>query len=315
VVRVDSPVLFRRATLASVAANVLIVITGGVVRLSDSGLGCPTWPRCTAASYVTTHATGFHGAIEFGNRLLTYVLVALAVLAFALAVHPANRTRRRVRLAGGVLATIPAQAVLGGLTVLTHLNPWLVAAHFLLSMGVIALGYRLYLAAVQHSEPDRSTVPAALVVLARVVVTVTLAVLAAGTVVTGSGPHAGDQHSARTGLDPQAVAQLHTDLVMLLIGLSVAFWLGLRAVPADHRAVSAARLLVAVELAQGVIGLVQYVTHLPPLLVGLHMAGACAVWLAALAIFPAFRPAERGRPGADGPGSRRTWTAPYVHVP
>ncbi|MEN3306816.1 MAG: heme a synthase [Micromonosporaceae bacterium] len=281
------PQAFRRVTLVSLAANVVIVITGGVVRLTDSGLGCPTWPRCTGASYVTTPAAGYHGIIEFGNRSLTYVLVALAAGALLLARRPGNRTRRRVRYAWLSLATIPVQAVVGGLTVLTHLNPWVVSAHFLLSMAVIAVTYALYAAAVSPDGPRRPVVAAPLRGLAWTVLGTSLAVLAAGTVVTGSGPHAGDHGARRTGLDAGTVAQLHTDAVMLLVGLSLALWFALRGANAPHRAVRAAAVLVGVELAQGVIGFVQYFTHVPALLVGLHMAGACAVWLATLAIFPA----------------------------
>jgi heme a synthase len=285
-VRLDSPDLFRRVTLASLAANVAIVITGGVVRLTDSGLGCPTWPRCTRSSYVTTPAAGYHGIIEFGNRTLTYVLVALAAGALLLARLPGNRSARRVRLAWLGLATIPVQAIVGGLTVLTHLDPWVVSAHFLLSMAVIAVTYLLYVAAVQPDAPRLPTVAGALRALAWTVLAASTAVLAAGTVVTGSGPHAGDHGARRTGLDPGMVAQLHTDLVMLLIGLSLAYWFALRAAAAPHPAVRAAAVLVAVELAQGLIGFVQYFSHLPALLVGLHMAGACAVWVATLAILP-----------------------------
>jgi cytochrome c oxidase assembly protein subunit 15 len=308
-VRFDNPHLFRRVALFSLAANVVIVITGGVVRLTDSGLGCPTWPRCTGGSYVTTPAAGYHGIIEFGNRTLTYVLVALAAAALLLARLPGNRTPRRVRLAWLSLATIPVQAVVGGLTVLTHLDPWLVSVHFLLSMGVIAVTYRLYLAAGSAAAPHRSVVTAPLRGLAWAVLVTGVAVLAAGTVVTGSGPHAGDHGARRTGLDAGMVAQLHTDAVMLLVGLSLALWFALRAVGAPPAAVRASAVLVGVELAQGVIGFVQYFTHVPALLVGLHMAGACAVWLAVLAVFPTLSAVpgtvpERleSQPGGDGVG-------------
>ncbi len=285
-VRLASPDLFRRVTLFSLSANVGIVITGGVVRLTDSGLGCPTWPRCIGSSYVTTPAAGYHGIIEFGNRTLPYPLVALAAAALLLARLPGNRTRRRVRLAWLVLATIPLQAVVGGISVLTHLDPWVVSAHFLLSMAVIAVAYLLYVAAVQPDAPRAPVVAPPLRALAWTALAVCAAVLAVGSVVTGSGPHAGDHGAKRTGLAPGSVAQLHTDLVMLLLGLSLALWFALRAAGAPRPAVRAAAILVALELAQGVIGFVQYFTHLPALLVGLHMAGACAVWLAALALFP-----------------------------
>lgn len=317
------PSALRRVALYSLAANVLIVITGGVVRLTDSGLGCPTWPRCTDSSYVATPAAGYHGIIEFGNRTLTYVLVALAAAALLLALRPANRTPQRVRLAWLGLATIPVQAVVGGVTVLTHLNPWVVGAHFMLSMGVIAVMYRLYLACGQvgaprpSTSPRPSTVVAPLRVLTWLVLMVSAAVLAAGTVVTGSGPHAGDHGARRTGLAAGSVAQLHTDLVMLLVGLSVALCFALRAAGTPARAAHAAAVLVGLELAQGVIGFVQYFTHLPALLVGLHMAGSCAVWLATLALFPPLRAATppAGLPAAERSGTGGSTTAPQAAAP
>jgi cytochrome c oxidase assembly protein subunit 15 len=309
-VHLDSPALFRRVTLFSLAANVIIVITGGVVRLTDSGLGCPAWPRCTGSSYVTTTAAGYHGIIEFSNRALTYVLVALAAAALLLARRPANRTLRRVRLAWLCLATIPLQAIVGGLTVLTDLNPWVVSSHFLLSMAVIAATYRLYVAAGRPEAPRLPAVPAPVRGLAWTVLVTSLAVLAAGTVVTGSGPHAGDHGARRTGLDVATVAQLHTDVVMLLVGLSLALWFTLRATGAPPAAVRAAAVLVGVELAQGVIGFVQYFTHIPALLVGLHMVGSCAVWLATLALFPPLSAPHdlqvRGDGVGEAPGGARS---------
>src|SRR5215467_1233368 len=293
----------RRLTLTSLVANVGIVVTGGAVRLTGSGLGCPTWPHCTGGSYVTTPARGYHGVVEFTNRTFTGVVGVLAVLCLvAVASVPRGRVAprlRRTRLiwAWAVVAGIPAQAVLGGLTVLTDLNPWLVACHFLLSSALIAAAYRLWV----HCRADRVE-PAALTPalrgLAWVILAVTAAVLTAGTVVTGSGPHAGDEHAKRTGLDPGAVAQLHTDLVMLLIGLSVAAWFALRATRSPGYAVRAARDLVLIECAQALIGFVQYFTHLPVILVGAHMLGACLVLLAALALLNAVTTAPPATPPA-----------------
>jgi heme a synthase len=273
--------LLRRLALASLVANVGIVVTGGAVRLTGSGLGCPTWPQCTNDSYVPKEQLGVHGAIEFTNRTLTGVLAAVAVACLVVALVHRPRDKATVRLAALVLAGIPAQAVLGGITVLTDLNPWVVGCHFLLSMAVIAAAYRLWLRTRQPAviEP----VPAALRGLAWLLTAVSAAVLAIGTVVTGSGPHAGDAGARRTGLDPAEVAQLHADLVFALIGLSVALWFALRAVPAAASA-RATLVLIGIELAQGVIGFVQYATHLPVLAVGLHMLGACLVWIATLAV-------------------------------
>lgn len=271
------PVVLRRLALASVIANVGIVITGGAVRLTGSGMGCPTWPQCEPGSYVASPETGSHGVVEFGNRTLTLLVALVALLGLVSAL-----LQRRVRVRAALVFTgIPAQAVLGGLTVLTHLNPWLVAAHFLLSMAVIAAAYAFWRGV---NPVDRHAVRRPVRRLAWSLVVACVAVLALGTVVTGSGPHAGDVNARRTGLDPATVAQLHGDAVFLLIGLSVAMWFALRAVDLPARP---AAVLIGVELAQAAIGLVQYVTHLPALVVGLHIAGACAVWLATLGVLDA----------------------------
>jgi cytochrome c oxidase assembly protein subunit 15 len=274
--------MLRRLALASVIANVGIVVTGGAVRLSGSGLGCPTWPRCDGSSYVTTAAMGYHGEIEFTNRTLTSVVGVLAALCVVAAwAQPRRSGARRGQLIWStlVLASIPAQAGLGGVTVLTNLNPWFVASHFLLSAVVIAAAYQLWVRTRPSVAIDAVSRP--LRGLAWSIVAATAAVLVVGTIVTGSGPHAGDEHAKRTGLDPATIAQLHTDLVMLLIGLSVAAWLALKAVRMSNAA-RAAALLVIVECSQALIGFVQYFTHLPVVLVGVHMLGACLVWLAAL---------------------------------
>ena len=285
-------VILRPLALASLIANVGIVVTGGAVRLSGSGLGCPTWPKCDGSSYVTTAAMGYHGAIEFTNRTLTGLVGVLALACVLAAVfRPREAPRRRTQIIWSslVLASIPAQAVLGGITVLTKLNPWAVSCHFLLSSAVIAAAYQLWIRT--RDDVTASVVSGPIRALAWAIVGVTGLVLAAGTVVTGSGPHAGDAHAKRTGLDPATVAQLHTDLVMLLIGLSIAAWLALKATSAVPGA-RAAAILVIVECAQALIGFVQYFTHLPDILVGAHMLGACLVLLAALRLLTAVaRPA------------------------
>jgi cytochrome c oxidase assembly protein subunit 15 len=309
------PATVRALALASVAANVLLVVTGGAVRLTGSGLGCPTWPRCTDGSYHNTPANGIHGYVEFGNRLLGVaigILVALVFLAALLERDPApagplgaRDSRRRAVLGLALLngASIPAQAVVGGLTVLTKLNPWVVAAHFLLSPAIIAVGYALWRRTGEGDGPTRQVLAGPLRALSWLVAAVTVAVLAAGTVVTGSGPHAGDAHAKRTGLDPGTVAQLHADLVCLLIGLTVALWFALRAVRAPRPLRVRAGWLIGVQLGQGLIGFVQYFTHLPDLLVGAHMAGACAVWLAALSVLAATRTRDAVPVGSPAPTS------------
>ncbi|MDG4765540.1 COX15/CtaA family protein [Solwaraspora sp. WMMD406] len=278
-----SAALLRRLTLASLVANVAIVVTGGGVRLTGSGLGCPTWPRCTEDSYVTTPEMGILGVIEFGNRVLGIVvgLVALATLVAVLLARPRRRDLRGLTLA--VLGLVILQGIIGGISVRVQLNPWVVALHFMLSMVALAVAYALWRRTRAGGPTTHDTVARPLRHLAFVITTVSFGVLVLGTVVTGSGPHAGDATATRTGLDPQTMSQLHADSVALLIGLSVAWWFALRAVGAPATAVRAAGVLIGVELAQGLIGIVQYVTNLPVALVSAHMLGACLVWLATLA--------------------------------
>jgi cytochrome c oxidase assembly protein subunit 15 len=303
-----TPVLLRRLALASLLANIGLVVTGGAVRLTGSGLGCPTWPRCTAESYVATAAMDMHRRIEFGNRMLTFVVGLLALVCVIVAVSQRPRSRPLTLWSVLVLAQIPAQAVLGGITVLTKLNPWVVGCHFLASMAVIAAAYQLW--ARTAGPPTGADLPQPVSALTRLTVVVAAAVLAVGTVVTGSGPHAGDANARRTGLDPQEISQLHTDLVFLLLGLSLALWYALRATDAPAAARRAAAGLIGVELAQGVIGFVQYFTHLPVLAVGLHMLGASVVWVAALAVLETTRPGPAGPRGPAGEPARTSEALP-----
>jgi cytochrome c oxidase assembly protein subunit 15 len=268
----------RRLALASVVANAAIVVTGGAVRLTDSGLGCPTWPRCTASTYTPRTASNAHGLIEFGNRMLTFVLVAVVAATLVAVIRQRPRRPALVRLAWLLVLGIPAQAVLGGITVRTGLNPWTVMAHFLLSMLLIGVAVGLHWRVTEGDAPPRPLVPRPLQQLSYAVLAVVATTLVAGTVVTGSGPHSGDAKAARTGFNPESVSQLHADLVMLLVGLSIAMWLAVRAVGGPSRD---AAILVVVVLGQGAIGWTQYFTHLPVALVAAHMAGACLVLIAA----------------------------------
>jgi heme a synthase len=289
-----SPKVLLDFAVASVIANVVIVVTGGAVRLSNSGLGCPTWPACQGDSLTPTGPSSYHKVIEFTNRQLTGVLVAIALVTALLA----WRQRRQLRLALLALAVIPVQAIIGGISVRTDLNPWVVALHLLASMANIAITVVLLWRL--RAAPRAPTVPPATQLLARVTLVVTACVLAAGTVVTGAGPHSGAQHrSQRIGVKPSSVTQLHADLVMVLIGLTVGLIAMLYAVHAAQPVRRAAVTLLAVELAQGVIGYAQYFAGLPAVLVGVHMFGACLVWIAAVyaALQVRSRPRDRGPTG------------------
>ncbi|QWC87030.1 COX15/CtaA family protein [Nocardioidaceae bacterium] len=252
---------------ATLLANIGIILTGGAVRLTGSGLGCPTWPRCTEDSFVPTGELQIHSAIEFGNRLLTFVLTAVAIATLVVVWRSSRPDLRRLAV---VLAVgIPLQAAIGGITVLTGLNPWTVGVHLVVSLAMVSLA-TLMLWRLDHPVPDER--PGAMPRLALATYAAAWAVLVVGTVVTGSGPHAGDADVARNGLDPLQLSQVHADLVFLLVGLTVA------CVLVSRGPVRAAALaLLAVELAQGVVGFVQYFRDLPIVLVELHLLGAALV--------------------------------------
>jgi cytochrome c oxidase assembly protein subunit 15 len=261
-----------------VIANVVIVVTGGAVRLSGSGLGCPTWPSCTENSLTPTKAAAVHGLIEVTNRGLSFVLSAVVIATLVAAVL----AKREIRLAVLLAASVPAQAVLGGVTVLTQLNPWTVAAHFLLSMAIIAIAFALWWRA---SDRHTSAPTAPLSRAATGLLALALAVLALGTVVTGSGPHAGDKGAThRIHFSPGAVAHLHADAVMLLVGVTIGLVMLVHAAGGSRELQQAAAGLLAIELTQALIGFVQYATHVPAMLVGIHLLGACLVWIAALRV-------------------------------
>ena len=286
----------RRVLLANLVAQVAIVFTGGVVRLSGSGLGCPTWPQCVAGSYRPTvnQPQGWHKDVEFGNRLLTYVLV-IAALATLLAVRRAvslGELGPGLRLLGAVpFLGIWAQAVIGGISVLTDLNPWVVALHFLCSGLLIAVSTWLLLAAVPD-VPGAPVVPVAsgqqarqeIRWLAGAVGLVAAGVLMLGTAVTGSGPHSGDADAShRFRFDVQEVSWLHADAVWLFTGLVFALILALRLTDGPAVARRRALVLMAVTLGQGLIGYVQYFTGVPAVLVAFHMLGASLLVVAVTA--------------------------------
>lgn len=262
----------RQLTLFNLAANIGIVITGGAVRLTGSGLGCPTWPKCTDDSYHATAELGINGAIEYGNRILSVIVGIVAILTVAALWRTPHR-----RLALVVLGGVLLQGLLGGLTVRFDLSPYFVGPHFLFSMVLIALAFQLW----RRTSPPPARTEPRLRPLAIAVTIVSAAVLMVGVVVTGSGPHAGDAKAVRTGLDPEMISQLHVDVVFLMLGLTIAYALVARSTRRT------ALVLAGVLLAQGLIGFVQYFTGLPVILVGAHVAGACAVWVATLRLLPA----------------------------
>lgn len=259
-----------------------IVITGASVRLTGSGLGCSTWPECTPGSFTPTPdqpESPLHAWIEFGNRLLTFVLFLNAVLLF---ISILRNRRGELRPLGAVqIIGILAQGVLGGITVLTGLHPATVAAHFLLSIILIAAALSLRQRAHGKVPTDIRLHPLTRR-LARVTLVLTGLVIFAGTVVTGSGPHAGDEIAERFNLDPRTMSWIHADLVIALVGVTIALLIATRfAEPEATRSTWGinARNFLLVCLAQGLIGYTQYFTGLPELLVGFHILGSVLVWL------------------------------------
>ena len=255
-----------------------LVITGGAVRLTGSGLGCPTWPECSEGSFtpVATQIEPQHQVwIEFGNRLLTF---ALLIAALAVVIEVLKTKRRDLRpLAAGQLIGILAQGALGGITVLTGLHPLIVGAHLLLSMILIAGAASLYS---RRSGPVSRTPikTTSLRIISGTHLALAFVVLVLGALVTGSGPHAGDKAAQRFGFDIRSMTVLHTDAVIFLMGLTIAYLVVPQVKMATKRAIV---IFLGISLGQGAIGYIQYVTGVPEILVAFHLLGAVLFWIAA----------------------------------
>ena len=254
-----------------------LVVTGGAVRLTGSGLGCPTWPECTPGSYTPVpHQAeeALHVWIEFANRLLTFVLVIAAVVVLAAVLRTGRKDLRGLAL--GQFLGIFGQGVLGGITVLTDLHPLPVAGHLILSIILIAGATSLR---AQRFAPKVAQTPASLTKkIASVHVFTSFAVIVLGTLVTGSGPHAGDEKAQRFGFDIQTVAWIHADVVIFLLGTTFAFFVATGTTQATKRRL---KIFTVIALAQGAIGYIQYFTGIPEVLVAAHLLGATLVWIAA----------------------------------
>jgi cytochrome c oxidase assembly protein subunit 15 len=276
-----SPRVLRWAATFALAVGIAIVLGGGIVRVTGSGLGCPTWPECRPGSLTTTPELGLHGIIEFSNRLLTDLLcIAVACVIIAARLQK-PRVRSVTRLAWSQFWLVVANAVVGGISVLAELNPFVVALHFIMAMGLlttIALTWHRV-----HEQPDR---PRAVAPRAKLLSWLTLGVtfllVAAGTLATGSGPHSGQASDGspvqRMPFDWLAVTWLHGLLAAATLALGILLVVILRS-PGERVARERALFFVAALLAQGGIGVVQAVTGLPSALVILHVVGAGLVWV------------------------------------
>ncbi|MDJ0345452.1 COX15/CtaA family protein [Streptomyces sp. H10-C2] len=308
-----SAVTVRRATTSALVMSVIIVVTGGAVRLTGSGLGCPTWPTCNGDSLLGTSAMGIHHTIEVTNRMLTYVLCAAVGWAIV-ATRSANPRRRSLtRLGWAQFWVVMGNAVWGGLTVLTHLNPYVVSTHFLLSVALITVAVLMWQRAREGDTEPRPLVGAPVRQLGWVLTGASAALIAAGTIVSGAGPHPGDSDKVhRIPLDWKSLAQLHADLAWVVVALTLALWFLLRAVDAPAGPRARTRDLFLVLLAQGVIGYVQYFTHLPEVLVGLHMLGSALIWIGVVRVALSMRERPHAQPGIPGPAQSGSAVASAV---
>jgi cytochrome c oxidase assembly protein subunit 15 len=282
-VTVDSTV--RRLAVLSLIGQTVLVVTGGAVRLTASGLGCPTWPRCTNNSLVNTPEMGIHGFIEFGNRLLTFALAAVAALMLVYLWNLRKERKDLFLLALGLLASIPAQAIIGGITVLTQLNPWVVGLHFLVSMALVVFATLLVNRAYGRTGGFRTRPLTALPGVLRPVMTAValfsaIAVML-GVVVTGAGPHAGDANAPRNDLDWDLFSHIHAVPAYLVTAgtLLAVYFVLRRGISGTFR--TAVLMLLGVTVLQAVIGFTQYYNGIPALLVGAHMLGAALLMSAA----------------------------------
>lgn len=278
----------RIASVLSLVTQILIVGTGGAVRLTGSGLGCPTWPQCTEGSFVATPEMGIHGAIEFGNRLLTFVLVAVAIVMFLFVVRLRRERPELFRLALALGLGIPAQGVVGGITVLTNLNPYVVGLHFVVSAVLVVLAtvlvYRV------HAGPRGSggAAPRWYITLASLTAVLASVSILVGIVTTGSGPHAGDGGAARNGLDPSVLQHVHSWPAYATLAATALLVVGALRL-GQPRLLRFSLILLGIESVQVVVGIAQARLGLPPLLVGVHMVLAVCLAGAVTAVILALR--------------------------
>ena len=284
-----TPSLSHRLNLLALALVALIVVTGGAVRLTGSGLGCSDWPECSVGHL--TPALQFHGLVEFGNRLVTVVLTIAVGAAFLGAIFRRPRRSDLVWLSGGLVAGVVAQAVLGGIVVYTKLNPYLVMVHFFATMVLLANAVVLVHRSTRDYGPGSGhlLVPRPLIRLHYGVLAMLALVIAAGTATTGAGPHAGDAAgqvaAKRIPIALRDMAELHSSLVLLLVGLTIGLIVGLHTADVPERVRKASRVLLTVMVAQAGVGYTQYFTHLPALLVEVHLLGVTVLVVGAVQCF------------------------------
>jgi cytochrome c oxidase assembly protein subunit 15 len=268
----------RRISLANLIAQSGIIVTGAIVRLTGSGLGCPTWPDCAPGSLIPVagQVEGFHKYIEFGNRTLTFLVLAISIALFVFSLL--NEKRNIIIWSFLPLIGTLLQAVLGGITVLTGLHPATVMAHFLLSIVLVGISVKIY--DYFNNQKTFKALPKIVDNYVKIVTLVGLAVIILGTITTGSGPHSGDEIAARFDLDIRVIAWLHADSVLLFVGLIVGLLVISRINPESKQIYNITRTLFIICLVQGFIGYVQWFNGLPWILVSFHVIGAVITWIA-----------------------------------
>ena len=268
----------RRISLANLIAQSGIIVTGAVVRLTGSGLGCPTWPDCTPGSLIPVagQVEGFHKYIEFGNRTLTFLVLAISIALFVFSLL--NEKRNIIVWSFLPLIGTLLQAVLGGITVLTGLHPSTVMAHFLLSIVLVGISVKIY--DYFNNKKVYKALPKIVDNYVKIVTLVGLAVIILGTITTGSGPHSGDEIAARFDLDIRVIAWLHADSVLLFVGLIIGLLVITKLNSDSNHLFKTTRTLFIICLVQGFIGYVQWFSNLPWILVSFHVIGAVITWIA-----------------------------------
>ena len=278
-----SPLVFRRIALVAAICYALLVVTGGAVRLTGSGLGCHDWPTCSRSS--VTPAVSFHPLVEFSNRMVSVAVTVVSIVAFLAALSPAVRRRDLVWLSSGLIAGIAGQIVIGGVVVLTKLNPYWVALHFLLTLAIVADAIVLYVHASRGERAVERLVGKDLLWLSRLLLATITVLVMAGTMVTGSGPHAGGPGAERVPESFRDMAELHADIALFLVGMTLALLFALHQTRAPAAVQRRARLLLEILFVQGTLGYTQYFLHDNAAVVEVHLAGAAAAWSAMVVFY------------------------------
>jgi heme a synthase len=281
--RLGDPKTVRALALASVVCYALLVLTGGAVRLTGSGLGCSDWPQCFQGHLVAP--ASFHPLVEFTNRVVTIAVSVVTVAAFLSAVVLRPRRRDLIGLGGALIAGLVAQIILGGLVVLTKLNPYLVALHFVLTLVVLAVALVMFHLSRTYETHREPLVRSEIVWLARLLLGVLCVLILAGTMVTGAGPHAGGKGAKRVPIAFRDIAELHSTIALFLIGCTLASLFALHVAKAPERTQRVARTMLEVLFIQGALGYTQYFLHDSAVVIEFHLAGATAVWIAAVTFY------------------------------